>query len=329
MDTNCSHHSILSPVLVLSLIFRDAQNCSLSPEWYGSELSYANDVRHHLSFFLLHHSDHIPWFFLNRVPIMDTIKFQYFSAMTDDDLVALSSAPHCKTLYAFEGSGRKVVKISDQMVMKFGIGVREEEANIQMMVHRLVDPSIVRVPLVYRFFTRGRKGYILMEYIRGQVITKLESPNLISRITRAITHIMEIRSCTPGPLSGGVPQGILWPENEDLSFETVRDMERFFNHRLHGDGKVSLKGFDLVLCHLDIYPPNILWLQDGSMCLLDWESAGFYPRLFEVCLQRINFGKHGEFNRLILESMSPLTKEEEAQAELILRAYSNGQRFYL
>lgn len=249
--------------------------------------------------------------------------------MAEDELVAFTSSPNCEVLYAPEGSGRKVVKVSDRMVMKFGIGVREEEANIQKLAGEVVDPSVVRVPLVYRFFTKGRIGYILMEYIQGQVHAKLESPESISRITCALAHFTEVQNHMPGPLAGGIPRGILWPENEDLSFKTVRDLERFFNYRLRGNKKLALDDYNLTLCHLDIAPRNIIWLDDGSMGLLDWESAGFYPRLFEVCLLRINFGKDGDFNRLLLDSMKPLTEEEEAQVELILKAFSNAQRFRL
>lgn len=38
------------------------------------------------------------------------------------------------------------------------------------------------------------------------------------------------------------------------------------------------------MCHLDIAPRNLLYLADGSVCLLDWATAGFYPRFFEVCV---------------------------------------------
>ena len=85
------------------------------------------------------------------------------------------------------------------------------------------------------------------------------------------------------------------------------------NQRLH-----------LTLCHLDIAPRDIIWLDDDSMCLLDWECAGFYPRLFEVYLLRIDSGKDGEFNRLLFESLKALTIEKEVQAELILKVNSNG-----
>ena len=34
------------------------------------------------------------------------------------------------------------------------------------------------------------------------------------------------------------------------------------------------KGYDLVLCHNDVYEPNYLIDKNGSMYLIDWEYAG-------------------------------------------------------
>ena len=91
---------------------------------------------------------------------MGVPSLQSASIRSDEDLVALSSS--AKVLYEFYGSGRKVVKVSDSMVMKFGLGVREEEADIQRLARELADPTIVRIPLVYRFFTRETEGFLLM-----------------------------------------------------------------------------------------------------------------------------------------------------------------------
>ncbi len=60
--------------------------------------------------------------------------------------------------------------------------------------YKLLDPSVVRVPFVHRFITRRRIGYILVEYIQGQVIAKLESPQLISRNTRMFS--LQLGACT-------------------------------------------------------------------------------------------------------------------------------------
>ena len=107
-------------------------------------------------------------------------------------------------------------------------------------------------------------------------------------------------------------------------------MEIFFNRRIsRSDSKMALEDYTLGICHLDVAPRNILWLEDGSICLLDWKSAGFYPRLLEVCMQRINVEMDGHFNELLLASMERLTDKEEAQAQLVLQAYSNGMKYYL
>ena len=250
---------------------------------------------------------------------------------TIDVLVAVCSSPSCETLgEAPEGSGRRIVRISEQAVVKFGIGVTECEANNQSGAYLLLDPRVVRVPQVYRFFTKGQYGYIVMEYIKGRVLTPLEDPNLIRKVASTLAHMAEISRRVPGPVRSGVPRGLLWPENEDLSFKNVLDVEKYFNSRLRlGGARLVFGQCSVVLCHLDIAPRNILWQEDGSICLLDWEYAGFYPRILEICVQLIIFGRDGDFNRILLQHMPRMTEEEERQAKLIMQAYHNGQRYHL
>lgn len=249
---------------------------------------------------------------------------------TIDALVAFCSSASCETLgEASYTSGRRIVKVSEQAVIKFGIGVAESEANNQRGAYRLLDPSIVRVPEVYRFFTKGRYGYIVMEYIKGQVLDPLEDQRLVHRVAYTLAHLAEISCRIAGPLESGVPRGLFWPDNETLSFNTIIDIEIYFNSRLaKGGSQLDFGQCRAVLCHLDVAPRNILWQEDGTICLIDWECAGFYPRVLEVCAQRVIFGKDGEFNRILLEHMAPLTEEEEVQANLIMKAYSNSQRYH-
>ena len=251
---------------------------------------------------------------------------------TIDALVALCSSASCETLGGPSSiiCGRRIVKVSDQAVIKFGIGVTESEANNQRGAYQLLNPSIVRIPQVYRFFNQGQYGYIIMEYIKGQVVTPLEDQHLIHRVACILTNLAKISCHFPGPLMSGVPRGLFWPENEELSFKTMRDVERYFNSRLvKGGPQLDFSKCSAVLCHLDVAPRNVLWQEDGSICLLDWEYAGFYPRVLEVCMQRILLGRDGNFNRILLEYMADLTDEEEVQANLIMRAYSNNQRYHL
>jgi len=80
---------------------------------------------------------------------------------------------------------------------------------------------------------------------------------------------------------------------------------------------------------IDIAPRNILWQEDGSLCLVDWASAGYYPRIFEFCAQWIIEGKEGKFNKLLLDSMESLPDRELAQKVSILRAWRNSQKYSL
>ena len=251
---------------------------------------------------------------------------------TVDALVAFCSSPSCERLG--EGydivCGRKIVKVSEQAVIKFGIGVTETEAYNQRGAYHLLDSSIVRVPRVYRFFIQGQNGYLVMEYIKGQTLTSLHDPHIMQRVADVLAHLATISYHTPGPLISGIPRGLYWPENEEISFKSMADLERYFNSRLSKRGpQLDLSNCSAVLCHLDVAPRNILRQEDGSICLLDWESAGFYPRVLEVVMQRVFLGRDINFYKILLEYTAHLTEEEEAQAELVMRAYYNQQKYHL
>ncbi|KAH8674407.1 kinase-like domain-containing protein [Tricladium varicosporioides] len=222
-----------------------------------------------------------------------------------------------------------VVKLSDEAVVKFGIGVKEEEAKSLKRAYELVDHNIIRVPFVYRFFMKEQQGYIIMEYMQGRVLKSIEDPVLMKRIADILAYLTSIRGSTPGALGGGVSCGILWSEHSEEPFlHTVKDMENWFNMRLKKqDPKLIFGTSELVLCHLDIAPRNILLLQDNSLCLLDWASAGFYPRVFEECVIRITRGLRDHFNEDVLK-LGDLTEKEEIQITSMMLAYYNSVRFH-
>jgi Phosphotransferase enzyme family len=251
----------------------------------------------------------------------------------DDELIAYCANPPVGRILGGAPYGNKVIRLSDDQVIKFGIGVTREEAENQKRAFDIVDHNIIRVPRVYRFFEDGSGlGYLIMEYMAGKVIDPLEDSSCIEKIARVLTHFASLHGDIPGTLSGGPSCGLIFPETEELTFASVKAMEAWFNSRLFAqDPKLSLQGCKLVLCHLDIAPRNILWLEDGSICFLDWASAGYYPRIFEFCAQWIieHAGKEGKFNQLLLDSMENLSYQELAQKEPILRAWRNIQKYSL
>ena len=227
--------------------------------------------------------------------------------------------------------GKRVIRISDHQVVKWGPDVTKEEAENQRMAYELVDSRIVRIPHVYAFFSDERGwGYIVMEFIEGKAIDPLEDVTAIEKVAGVLDYFATLRHTIPGSLCGGFCRGLLFPETEDLIFDSLDKMEKWFNSRLFlHNPKLTFRGCELVLCHLDIAPRNILWLEDGSLCLIDWASAGYYPRLFEFCAQWVVEGKDGNFNSLLLKLMDPLSDREIAQKEAILCAWRNIQKYPL
>lgn len=227
--------------------------------------------------------------------------------------------------------GKRIIKISEHQVVKWGPDVTNEEAENQRIAFERVDSRVVRIPRVYSFFSdeQGR-GYIVMEFIEGKVIQPLEDISAVKKVAGVLDHLATLRHSIPGSLCGGICRGLLFPETEDLFFDSLDGIEKWFNSRLFAhDPKLTFQGCELVLCHLDIAPRNILWQEDGSLCLIDWASAGYYPRLFEFCAQWIIEGKDSTFNSLLLKSMTSLPVQEMAQKQALLCAWRNIQKYPL
>jgi hypothetical protein len=248
-----------------------------------------------------------------------------------EKLIAYCASPPSDQVLGGLPYGNKVVKLSDGTAVKFGIGVTKDEAENQSQAHDLVDPRVVRIPRVDRFFSDERGlGYIVMEYIDGRIIDPLEDATSISKIACVLDYFATLHGHIPGALNGGPSRGLVFPDTESLIFSNTQSMEEWFNSRLfEHQPKLSLRGCELVLCHLDIAPRNILWLDNDDICLVDWASAGYYPRLFEFCTQWIMQGRDGKFNALLVDSMQSLPEDEMAQKTALLQARWNMQKYSL
>jgi hypothetical protein len=107
------------------------------------------------------------------------------------------------TLYS-----NKVVKLSDIIVVKFSVGVKEDKANNQKRAYELVNYSIVRIPFVYWFFTKKGLGYIIIEHMYRRVLKPIKDPSLIDRIAYVLAHLTKIYHSILGALRGGKSRGI-------------------------------------------------------------------------------------------------------------------------
>lgn len=251
---------------------------------------------------------------------------------TDIELIKYCADPPPGSIIGGALYGNNVVQISAQIVIKFGVGVTKTEAINQVEVYKLVDPQIVRIPKVYRYFSDNEnRGYIMMEFVKGEILDPLGDPMKIKLVAGIIDHLASFRRTVPGPCAYGPPCGLLFfPDEGEIPFTDVKHLEQWWNCRLLGGNyRIKLQGLTQVLCHLDVAPRNILWKDGKAPCLLDWASAGYYPRLFEHCAQLIVEGKDAKFNRCLLNAMTELESVESDQIGPMLQAWSNMQRYHL
>ena len=191
--------------------------------------------------------------------------------------------------------GDRVAKLSDEIAVKYGHGVKDSEARTQEFAHRSVNPGIVHVPRVHRFFLRKDpswhcpRGYLFMEYVPGKLLQDLDlniKGDIVPRVAKIIKHLGQIQDSqpVPGPIGGGEPEGYFFGDDgARRSFGSVADFEAWLNIRLALRNKsIDLSSQPLVLCHMDLCRRNMILEENDSICLLDWGCAGMYPRYFEI-----------------------------------------------
>lgn len=228
---------------------------------------------------------------------MEYIPLNTLRDTSNSEIVALCLRAPC---LSSDSNSTKVVKITPDIVVKFGIGVHQSEATTLNYVICHVDRSILRVPRVYRFFTHGDfagmpLGYIVMEFVGGATLEACNiTSELIKRIVTAINHISTLpmpQLQGPGPVYGGIPQGCLWTEyGAGTTFTSSRDMENWLNQRLdlsrNQTSRFSLSSESLVFSHMDIAKRNIILTETNEIVLIDWAHAGFYPAYFQrFCIE--------------------------------------------
>lgn len=219
--------------------------------------------------------------------------------------------------------GNNVIRLSDNIVAKVGLGVRASEAKTQEFAYQSVDPKIVHIPQVYRFFHRERFGYLFMEYVSGRQLDKLDlndNTDIIPRVAKIISHLGTIRgSQVPGHVGSGAPEGYLWGDDgAGTNFTCVADMEAWLNKRLAIRNKsIDLTSHPLVLCHMDLCRRNMILKEDNTISLLDWAFSGFYPRYFEFASLSLMMPYDEQYEKPLIHATATLLDWTDNEKELI------------
>ena len=218
--------------------------------------------------------------------------------------------------------------LNPNLVVKFGWGVYEEEFLNQEFAYRTLDPSVVRVPKPVRFFRAGLSGYLVMEWMDLTPVGR--SPADLDAVAKALQHIHAVAApedAAPGPVGGGCCRGDRF--NDQPMFDDKADLQNFLNHRYRGWGRRLRSGIPfqlhdqpLVFAHLDIAARNLGRMPDGTVCVLDWAMAGFFPRWFdhgmmEACCDALPMAHEvNMFKTDLLEAMEGIAPLTEAEREM-------------
>ena len=228
--------------------------------------------------------------------------------------------------------GNWIFKLSEQIAVKCGHGVTAIEADNQRMAFELLDSTIVRVPRVHRYFMYGEIGYLVMDYVDGKQIDTL-SEDHYAKLTAVLSHFREIKNDVPGNLSGREsPLGRPFPDNDKVPrFATKIEMQQWFNSRLlRHQRQISTLCFeksDLIFTHRDLAPRNILWSDDGTLTLVDWMSAGFYPAEFELCNPRESCDE--VFSQRLEQILETMSHVDQTMIDVLMQTYFNSFRYRL
>lgn len=180
-----------------------------------------------------------------------------------------------------------------------------------------------------------------MDYVPGKRLDSLEldentADDLTSRVANIITHLHGIKGADiPGPVGGGIPWGYLWgDEGAKTAFGSTCGVNRWLNKRLGLINKrIDLSPYSLVFCHMDLCRRNLILTENDLLYLLDWDSAGFFPRFYEIAsISCYTDSSVYRDSPSLLEAVNDeihLTDEEKHCTELLMRARAASLRYKL
>lgn len=186
--------------------------------------------------------------------------------------------------------GVTICRVHRDMVLKYGHGVRLSEAQNMRFVS---EHTTIRLRAVFDAWEQASDdpseernvGYIMMSYVEGVTLSEIwsvidseDQTDILKQVQGYISQLHLISLETPRPIGGDISRCGLFTDHGAGPFNTVDDLEAWFNERLlvcqqfgRSQGKTPFSGRlrPLVMCHLDIALRNLIMDSEGIIWLLD------------------------------------------------------------
>ncbi|KAJ5466077.1 hypothetical protein N7530_009864 [Penicillium desertorum] len=241
--------------------------------------------------------------------------------------------------------GARLVFADSETVVKFGHGVRLAEAEA---LHLASTRTTIATPKLLSAYTLDGIGYIVMSYEAGEPleqywdrVSQAEQNRILEQLRDNVNQMREI----PGDFIGGLDgspcrdgifeagygdytsysygpypseesfdEGIVQALRDRLPLE-VREREHdiesnFFNseYMLYQTVR-GLKNHKILFTHGDLHPGNIIVRTDGTVVLVDWGSAGFWPEYWEFYRALHNPPWRASWDRMVEKFVPPFYVE--------------------
>lgn len=214
-----------------------------------------------------------------------------------------------------EHSGRRIVRVGIHFIVKYGAGVSLTEGENMLFVKQF---STIRIPHVYALYSRQNGGdnlptnYIVMENIVGDSLescwVSLNTEAKLAISDQLRIHLTQLRQIPSPGYFGSLGKrpfehSVFWAGDDadrqvisgpfDSEGQMLEAMVQKYLHNNPGYRKseyysrmlpLVLHNHASVFTHGDFQRKNVLVRNDGTLIMIDWEAAGWYPSFWEYVM---------------------------------------------
>ncbi|KAJ5789196.1 uncharacterized protein N7518_006207 [Penicillium psychrosexuale] len=265
---------------------------------------------------------------------------------------------HRATCLCPDKMGARVVFADSETVAKFGHGVRLAEAEA---LHLASTRTTIATPRLLSAYILDGVGYIIMSYEVGESlgkywdrVSKVEQSRVLEQLRDYVNQMREI----PGDFIGGVDgspcrDGVFeagygdytsysygpYPSEESFDEGMIQALrDRLPSKVLEGEHDIEsdffnseymlyqtvrgLKNHKILFTHGDLHAGNILVRTDGTVVLLDWGLAGFWPEYWEFYRAMHNPPWRASWDRMVEKFIPPFYVEYSVMKRIFATAWN-------